>query len=518
MNSNDPRRMERNQRALAPLTAAALVIGVGGSVWLATGSATADGPANRTGDAVAGIDYARDLSQAFKQVARDMAPSVVSITAVDTVRMARPGQVNPRGFRPPFDDDLFRRFFGLPDDRSARPRREQPREFQRQAQGTGVIVRADGYIATNNHIVENADDLMVTLEDGREFEAEVVGTDPDSDLAVLRIDASGLPKAPLGESEMLEVGEWVLAMGNPFGLEHTVTAGIVSATGRAGIGLATFENFIQTDAAINPGNSGGPLVNLEGEVVGINTAITTRSGGSQGIGFAIPSRMVRTVVESIIETGEVRRGWLGVNIQPLTEELADQFGYRDTRGVLLAGVMRDGPAEEAGIEPGDIVVRVGETRIENNNDLLNAVASYAPGEDVEVEVFRRGDLRTVTVELGQRPSQEELIAGRRPGPGAEAPESGVDLGLRIEPLTPELRERLDLWRIDGVVVTGVEPGGPAGRANLQPGDVITGINRTPVESVDDYKQALAGADLHDGLLLQIYSRGVSRFVLIRNRN
>ncbi len=359
------------------------------------------------------------LSSSFKDAARNVAPSVVHIMATGRAEFAgRNG--GGRGQAAPFGNDLFHRFFD----------QRQPRQ---QGQGTGFVVRADGYIVTNNHVVAGAETVTVRFDDGREYKASIVGTDPDTDLAVIKVDATDLDPVEFGRSQQLEVGEWVIAVGSPFGLEQTVTAGIVSATGRSGMGLATYENFIQTDAAINPGNSGGPLVNLRGEVVGVNTAITSRGGGSLGIGFAIPSRMVHTVMDSIIDSGRVSRGWLGIQIQPLTDELARSFGAPDTNGVIVADVTADGPSREAGLEPGDIVTDVDGRHIEEPADLLNAIAESAPGSTIEVEVLRDGSRRDFEVTLGTRPSPADTVAAHT---------LSADLGLTVETLTPQIAEQL----------------------------------------------------------------------------
>jgi serine protease Do len=450
------------------------------------------------------------MSNAFKQVTKALAPAVVHITSTDKIEPVtsgrRGGQLTPEmpeGLSP-FEDEFFRRFFDQSPGMTPQPR-------ERVGQGTGVIVKPDGYIVTNNHVVAQADNIKVKLSDDREYEATVVGTDVETDLAVIKIEAEGLTAARFGDSAKLEQGEWVVAIGNPFGLDHTVTAGIVSAKGRNNMGLATFEDFIQTDAAINPGNSGGPLVNLYGEVVGINSAISSRTGGNMGIGFAIPSNMVKSVFESIIETGSVERGWLGVSIQALTEDLAKSFNFEGTQGVLLADVIEDTPAARSGLKAGDIVVKVDSRRTNAPTELLDMVAKTKPGEKVTLEVYRDGKVQTIDVTLGERPAQ---VAARG---GESSPSEPVeDLGLRVQTLTPELAQRLGVRDVRGVVITAVESGSPAAQVGLQQGDVIGRVGETPVRSAEDFSRAMSSADLENGVRLQIHTPNGTRFVVLKS--
>ncbi|MHC4081327.1 MAG: DegQ family serine endoprotease [Planctomycetota bacterium] len=467
-----------------------------------------------TGSVPAQRGSAESLSEAFKQAARTVAPSVVHITVVDRDRVAMTPHGLPHGFprgNGP-GEDFFRRFFEQMQPR-LEPQAQQapgrPGGPEARGQGTGFIVGADGYIVTNHHVVDGADVLTVRLHDGREYEATVVGTDAESDLAVVRIETSGLDAVAFGESDGLEVGEWVIAVGSPFGLEQTVTAGIVSATGRSGMGLATFENFIQTDAAINPGNSGGPLVNLLGEVIGVNTAITTRSGGYQGIGFAIPSNMVRDVMDEIIADGRVSRGWLGVNIQPLTDDLAESFGLDDNDGVLIADVHADGPSAEAGLEAGDIVTRIGGRPVTTTSELMNAVAAADPGQVLEVELIRDGERRTVQVTLGARPAPPQLASGAR------GPDLSGALGLAVEPLTPEAAKRFGLSADRGVLVANVVPGSAAAAAGLRPGDVIVKVGARPVNDPGEFWATVSREKLDNGVRLLVQSGPAKRFVILK---
>ncbi len=449
---------------------------------------------------------AESLSSSFKEAARNVAPSVVHIMATGRADVA--GLAGDRGPGVPFGNDLFKRFFDqLQPRREVWPPRPSASNGPRQSgQGTGFVVRADGYIVTNNHVVARAEQLTVRFNDGREYEASIVGTDPDTDLAVIKVDVTGLDPVEFGKSRELEVGEWVIAVGSPFGLEQTVTAGIVSATGRSGMGLATFENFIQTDAAINPGNSGGPLVNLRGEVVGVNTAITTRSGGSMGIGFAIPSRMVRAVMDGIITNGRVSRGWLGVQIQTLTAKLARSFGAPATVGVLIADVIADGPSHQAGIEAGDIVTVADGRPIEKPGDLLNAIAESAPGSTIEIEVFRDGTRRSFEVTLGTRPAPGDAIAAATPA---------ADLGLTVERLTPGIAGELGVEPGRGVVVSTVQRGGIADASGVRRGDVVIKVGPTEVFDPDAFRATLAREDVTAGVRLLLQRGTAKHFVVLK---
>ncbi|MCS7238543.1 MAG: DegQ family serine endoprotease [Thermoguttaceae bacterium] len=436
----------------------------------------------------------------FQAVARAIRPSVVSINSVTKIRSTA-----PRLPRAPFPDlpEEFRWFF--------EPRLPFPEEFVQRGLGSGVIVSADGYILTNHHVVARATEIEVTLSDGRRFPGKVVGSDERTDLAVVKIEATGLVPAVLGNSDAVEVGEWVVAIGSPFGLDQTVTAGIISAKGRSDVGIADYEDFIQTDAAINPGNSGGPLVNMRGEVIGINTAIASRTGGFMGVGFAIPSNMAKAVMDAILTHGRVERGFLGVTLQPLTEELAESFGYKGTKGALVADVTPDQPAAKAGIKPGDIIVEYNGTPVESVTQLRNAVAMTRPGTKVNIVVVREGrrvELRGV--EIGQFP--EDL-----PVRGVPREEAVQDLGLSVQTLTPSAAQELGLPEDEkGVVVTGVEPGSLAAMAGIRPGDVIQAVGDRPVTNVSEFRAAIK--DLGGtGIRLQIRRGDTRLFIFLRGR-
>jgi serine protease Do len=458
------------------------------------------------------VRHARELSAAFREAAREVSPAVVNIATV-TPLTPRTGALD-RGSEP-LDDELFRRFFGRQLPGFEFPAPGSPERTLR-GQGSGVIIDRDGHIVTNNHVIEGASAITVRLHGGREYPAAVVGADPETDLAVIRIDAGELMPARLGDSDSLEVGEWVLAIGNPFGLDHTVTAGIVSAKGRRmniirdARGYVGYEDFIQTDAAINPGNSGGPLINLDGEVVGINTAISTRTGTYTGVGFAIPSRMVGDITASLIDDGRVQRGWLGVGIQDLTPELAAHFGYTGSSGVIVARVEPATPAQEAGLRDGDIILSMNGTPLATGADLRAAVAATPIGREIDLEIFRNGERRTVEVEIGERPSATTASAATTPNAAAAA-----RFGLSVGPITPQLAREFELPTDQGVIVTAVTPDGPAAGSGIRPGDIITRIGDADIRSIDDYRTATREVDAEKGLLLQVRRGEATIFIVVR---
>jgi Do/DeqQ family serine protease len=420
----------------------------------------------------------RALEDAFSAVADRVTPAVVNVSTVAPRGSANGEDERQREL---FGDELYERYF-----------RRRPREDGR-ASGSGVIVDPKGYILTNNHVIENAREITVRLSDSRKFPATLVGRDPKTDLAVLKVDAKApLPAAELADSDRLRVGQWAIAIGNPFGLDRTVTVGIVSATARNRVGVATYENFIQTDASINPGNSGGPLLNLDGKVIGINTAIVA---AGQGIGFSIPINEAKGVMAQLIAKGRVVRGWLGVVIQDVTDELASSFGVREREGVLVADVMKGGPAEAAGLRPGDVVVELNGTRIREVPDLQRRVAGVAPGETVRVVVVRDGARQPVRVRMGEMPAEE---------PTALAQAGAEGFGLQVEPLSPGAAERLDLPVSQGLLVVDVAAGGPADRAGLRRGDVILEVARQPVTDADTFARALAAIPAREAALIYVH--------------
>ncbi len=446
------------------------------------------------------------LQDAFVHVAQLVKPAVVNIATTQRPRPQegrRAPQVPPffRGpFREFFGEDFFERFFGEP------PQRE------RRSLGSGVIVDKRGYILTNNHVIEQADQIEVRLSDKRKFTATVIGKDPKTDLAVIKIDApDDLPVAKLGDSGTIRIGEWAIAIGNPFGLDQTVTVGVISAVGRSDVGITTYEDFIQTDASINPGNSGGPLVNINGEVIGINTAIVATG---QGIGFAIPISMAREIKDRLIAQGKVVRGWLGVGIQELTDELATQFGVKPEDGVLVGNVMQGSPAERGGMKTGDIIQEFNGNKISNVRQLQREVAQSTVGSPAQIRVLRENMPSTLTIVLGEQPA--EVAAASEP---AAPPSEAADrFGLTVQDLTAELRDQLRLKDPDGVVVSSVEEAGPAARAGIRPGDVITEANREPVRNSRDFARILGQMGRGQSLLLLIRRDGTSRFAVLSPKN
>lgn len=463
----------------------------------------------QTGEAREEVAELKSLSQAFTKVAKQAMPAVVFIK-VERTTQAR----GESGFNDPFDlfgEEFFERFFRrrFPEgQRPQTPEGRQPREFRQMGQGSGFIITDDGYILTNHHVVGEADRVTVVLHDGREFEAKLVGTDPSSDVAVIKIeDAGKLPTLPLGDSSALEIGEWVMAIGSPFGLTHTMTVGVVSAKGRSRLGIVDYEDFIQTDAAINPGNSGGPLINLNGEAVGLNTAIFSRSGGYMGIGFAIPIDMVQDIQAQLVKTGQVTRGYLGVRIQDITEELAQSFDLKEAKGVLVAGVSDGTPAAEAGLERGDVIVEFNGEPVEDVGQLRNLVAMTSPGKQTTITVIRDGQRRELTVTVGKLPDEVAVSAA--------APELFDEVGLRVQNLTAELAEELGYEGEEGVVISEVEPDSPAAAAGLRPGMLISQANRKSVDSVEAFQEALTTSGNTQRVLLLVQDQRGSRYVALR---
>lgn len=415
-------------------------------------------------------------------------PSVVNISVTQTVK----GGGVPQGFQAPFgDEDFWKKFFG----------NQEPKEFKKKGLGSGFVISKDGYIVTNNHVIQKANDITVILNDKKQHPAKVIGADPKTDIALIKIEADELlPAVPLGDSDRLREGEAVIAIGNPFGLSETVTAGIVSAKGRV-IGAGPYDDFIQTDASINPGNSGGPLLNYYGEVVGINTAIIS---SGQGIGFAVPINMAKDILLQLKDKGKVTRGWLGVSIQEITPEIAKSFGLKEAAGALVSDVLPDGPAEKAGFKRGDVITELNGKAIKDYHDLPRMVAAVPPGEKATFKVLRDGKEEMITAVI------EEMKEGEA---AAQPEEVQKQLGMSLQPVTPEIAKELNMKKPEGVVVSDVEPGSPAGEAGIQRGDVVLEVNRRSVNSLRDFSSALQKAG--KTVLLLLFRNGSTFYISLQ---
>jgi len=437
-----------------------------------------------------------ETSKAFSDIVNTVSPTVVNISTTKVISK-EPGRI--------FDDPIFD-FFGPFNDFG------MPKKWKERSLGSGVIVSPDGYIITNNHVVEKSDEIKVTLFDRRTFKGKIVGADSKTDIAILKIDADDLPTLRWGDSESLQVGEFVLAIGSPYGLSHTVTMGIISAVGRANVGVADYEDFIQTDAAINPGNSGGPLVNTKGELIGINTAIFSRTGGYQGIGFAVPSNMVRPVMEQLVKKGRVVRGWIGVTIQELTPELSQKFGLNKTKGALVSDVASGSPAERAGIRRGDVILEFNGKEVRDVSSLRNMVAQSKPGAEVKMKMLRSGREIMVKAVIVELPKEFAEVT-----PSEHVPldrEFEALTGLAVMDLTREIIRQLGFNKDEkGVVVVRVEPGSPADEAEIKKGDIIKEINRQEITNLADFNRTATNVRNNESVLLFV-NRGGKKFYVI----
>ena len=444
------------------------------------------------------LTTAKSLGQAFVEVAKKVQPAVVNITTEKTVSMRPWERFGDDFFRGgPFED--FFRGFGFP----PREREKEYRQKQRSG-GSGVIVDKEGYVLTNNHVVEGADKVKVRLNDGREFTATLKGQDKRTDLAVLHINSKDLPVAALGDSDKLEVGEWAIAIGSLFGLEHTVTVGVISAKGRSGLGTGTYEDFVQTDASINPGNSGGPLINIDGEVIGINAMIIQPG---TGIGFAIPINMAKQILNDLIKQGKVVRPWLGISAQDLTPEMMEHFKVKDKDGVLVGQIYPGTGAEKAGLASGDIIKSVDDKPVKNVNELVREILKKKVGQQVKVNIIRDGKPTSLDVTTSTQPDRPEL---------AKEKEADERLGAKVQELTPQLASRYGISGVKrGVVVIGVEDGSVAADMGLQEGDVIQEINRKKIDSIRDFEKAIKEASLEKGILFHIHRRGSSFYLTFK---
>jgi serine protease Do len=450
-------------------------------------------PAVGADAAAADREILRAMSRAVSRLAAEARPTVVSVYTTRTVRMRQGGPS-------PFDE-----FFGP---RAPRGRQPKERKYRQRGLGSGFIIDATkGYVVTNNHVIEGADDIKVRLSDKREFDGKLIGADAKTDIAVVQIEAKDLKSLKMGDSDKLAVGDFVVAIGSPFGLRETVSLGIVSAKGRSNLGIEAYEDFIQTDAAINVGNSGGPLVDVNGEVVGVNTAILSRTGGSVGVGFAIPINMTKNIIAQLIKSGKVTRGWLGVMIQDLTPELAEKLGIKETRGALVTRVVEGTPAAKAGLKPGDLIIKYGAKDVENVAKLRSHVAATTPESSVGIVVVRDGKKTTLTAKIEKL--TDSAVAGVSGGG------SSKELGLSVQDLTPELAKTLGIKTASGVVVSQVEGAGPAAEKGIKNGDVIIEVNRRRVKTAGEFEAALKKADLKKGVLLLVANREGTRFVVLK---
>jgi len=494
-----------------PMAVVALVLALalgGATTWfIVAGGRTALGAGRsvtlKVADDSSPVATRVSFADGFAAVVQPNLPAVVNISTSKMVK-------NPQIQNPFENDPFFQQFFGH---QFGQAPEQQPQQQREMSLGSGVIVSPDGYILTNNHVIDGASDIKVSLKDKREFKAQLIGADPKTDLAVLKIPATGLTAMTFGDSAKMQVGDFVLAIGDPFGVGETVTMGIVSATGRNSLDIEEggYEDFIQTDAAINPGNSGGALINVRGELVGINTAILTgnEGGGNEGVGFAIPVDMARGIMQQILKNGKVTRGYLGIMIQEVTPDLAKAFDLPSSEGALVGDVTKDGPASKAGMQKGDIILTLNGQPVEDSRSLRLHIASMAPGQTVQLGVQRNGAKLTVSVTLGELPETPEASAT----PGAQSAPSAV-AGVDVDTLTPEIAGQLGLpAETHGVVVTQVDPSSAAAETGLQRGDVIQEVNRTPVGSVDQYNRAVKAANGQQALLL-VNRGGTTHYVVI----
>jgi len=442
------------------------------------------------------LTTAKSLGQAFVEVAKKVQPSVVNITTEKTITIKPWERFGEDFFKGSPFEDFFKGF-------GPREKGKEYRHRQRSG-GSGVIVDKEGYILTNNHVIEGADKVKVRLNDGREFIATVKGQDSRTDLAVLHIKEKDLPVAILGDSDNLDVGEWAIAIGSPFGLEHTVTVGVISAKGRSGLGTGTYEDFVQTDASINPGNSGGPLINIDGEVIGINAMIIQPG---TGIGFAIPINMAKQILNDLIKTGKVVRPWLGISVQDLTPEMMEHFKVKEKEGVLVGQVYQGTGAEKAGLASGDIIKSVEDKPVKNVSELVKEIQKKKVGQKLKLGIVRDGKAMTIEITTSAMPDKAELQKEK---------EGEEKLGARVQELTPQLAARFGITGIkQGVVVIAVEDGSFADEMGLQEGDAILEINRKKIESLKDFEKAMKDANVEKGILFQIHRKGSSFYLTFK---
>ena len=448
-----------------------------------------------------GRDLLEQFSLAFEASAAKISPSVVPIFAEETKIVQNPFGLPGDQFKGFFGQDFFKQFFG------GSPQQKETVH----SLGSGVIVTADGYILTNNHVVQGANKLTVVLNDKKRYTAKIVGTDPLSDVAVIKIEATNLPVATLGNSDNVKIGQWVIAVGNPFELMHTVTTGIISATGRSAVGLAEYEDFMQTDAAINPGNSGGALADLDGNVIGINTAISSPSGGNVGIGFAIPINMAKSIMTQLIKNGKISRGYLAVNIQDVTDDLAKALNLKNSEGALVANVANDGPADKAGIKRGDVIIDFNNKKVANSTDLKNMVAQTEPGSTVPVTIIRDNNQKKLDVKIGERPNENNETASSNESGNNN---SKTKVGISVQNLTSDIAKQLGYEGQQGVLVVAVQPGSPAENAGIQVKDLIQEVNQKKVTSVNQLEDIISGLKKGDSAALLIRRGNATFYVAV----
>ncbi len=487
--------------------ASMMLLGGVGYMAYATPPASTSTQTNADLAAIQGLEHS---GRAFASIAKRISPAVVSLKVekkmgTDVQLGNGPSDEAPN----PLNDEMLKRFFGDRIPEGLRQRQQPSQKHAVVGQGSGFVVSSDGYILTNHHVVGDSSKVTVRFHDGREMLAKVVGSDSQSDVAVIKVDAKNLVVLPLGDSTSTEVGEWVLASGAPFGLTQTLTAGIVSAVGRNSVGINSYENFIQTDAAINPGNSGGPLVNLRGEAIGINTAIFSKTGGSVGLGFAIPIEMARLVYDQIVDHGTVVRGYLGVRIQGLNQELAEQFGLKDSHGVLVGDVQKGAPGEKAGLKQADVIVELDGKPIDEAAAFRNAIAMKAPGSNVNLTVVRDGKRIPVAATLDKLPENGSVASVK------EIQKSSNPWGFSVQPLTSELAKKFGYSEDAGVVITEVSPSSPASAAGLEPGMLVQQVNRRKVNSADEFNEAVQQNKEAKTLLLLVSDGQNSRFLVLK---
>ena len=454
------------------------------------------------------------LSDVFEQVVSDTSPAVVNIRVEKNMKNGP--MIFGEGDGGPMDpNELFRRFFGGPPMGGRRGMPDPQDQDQEPDQGpvpvgegSGFIISPDGYIVTNHHVASEADNLKVTLEDGRSFDAKLVGTDPQTEIALIKVEATGLPTVKLADSDKVRVGEWVLAIGSPFGLRHSVTSGIVSARGRGNVNIVDYADFIQTDASINPGNSGGPLLNMQGEVIGMNTFIMSRGGGSNGVGFAIPANMVKYITDQLRDKGSITRGFLGINIQEVTPEIAKWFKLNENHGVLVAEVTKDSPAEKAGLQRDDVIVELDGQPVGEIGAFRSHIATTAPGSSLKLTVIRGGERIEKTVEVGTLPGDKTAKGGG----GKQEPRT--KLGITVQGLSDDLAKRMGYEGESGVVVSQVTPGSQAARAGIKPGMLIKEVNRQPVNNPREFEEAIQKGPKDQAALLLVQDGQSSRYVAL----